>query len=218
MFKPRQVASLLMILSLALAVTGCGGTSGSDAPQTEPADQDVAVEQTETDAPSDEGDAAPAADPQEGGLRLASVKGSCDEDVALLAGEWNCKAFDSVDSLAKAFIAGDVNIAVVAPDAAAALYNATGGSAMALDAVTDDASVPRSVSVVRMPAFTSNPDQVVAYVTRHQELVGASLGEDRFLRGSAMQRELTEAIEDAYVADSSRIGGELPPDNFFFLG
>ena len=220
----RRVATVFMILSLAFALGGCSGASGGDEPQTEPETQEV-VQEGEQESPEEEppteepaADDA-AADPSSAGTRFASVADEAADDVALVAGEWGCSQLKSVDALANALINGDVDFALVTPQVASALYNATAGGIMAVDAVRHgEAEPPCAVTVVRLPYFGTNPDDVVAFVARHQELVEASYGAGTFLRGSAMQRELTSAITDAYVEDPSSIGGTLPPDNFYFLG
>ena len=220
----RRVATAFTILSLAFALGGCSGASGGDEPQTEPETQEV-VQEGEQESPEEEppteepaADDA-AADPSSAGTRFASVADEAADDVALVAGEWGCSQLKSVDALANALINGDVDFALVTPQVASALYNATAGGIMAVDAVRHgEAEPPCAVTVVRLPYFGTNPDDVVAFVARHQELVEASYGAGTFLRGSAMQRELTSAITDAYVEDPSSIGGTLPPDNFYFLG
>ena len=220
----RRVATVFMILSLAFALVGCSGASGGDEPQTEPETQEV-VQEGEQESPAEEppteGPAADdaATDPSSAETRFASVADEAADDVALVAGEWGCSQLKSVDALANALINGDVDFALVTPQVASALYNATAGGIMAVDAVTHaEGEPPCAVAVVRLPYFGTNPDDVVAFVARHQELVEASYGAGTFLRGSAMQRELTSAITDAYVEDPSSIGGTLPPDNFYFLG
>ncbi len=220
----RRVATVFMILSLAFALVGCSGASGGDEPQTERETQEV-VQEGEQESPAEEPPTEePAADdaatdPSSAGTRFASVADEAADDVALVAGEWGCSQLKSVDALANALINGDVDFALVTPQVASALYNATAGGIMAADAVTHaEGEPPCAVAVVRLPYFGTNPDDVVAFVARHQELVEASYGAGTFLRGSAMQRELTSAITDAYVEDPSSIGGTLPPDNFYFLG
>lgn len=224
MSTSRRVATVFMILSLAFALVGCSGTSGGDEPQTEPEAQEV-VQEDEQESPEEEPvEEEPAADDTAAdssseGTRFASVADEAADDVALVAGEWGCSKLKSVDALANALINGEADYALVTPEVASALYNATAGGIMAVDAVRHgEAEPPCAVTVVRLPYFGTNPDDVVSYVARHQELVEASLGAGTFLRGSAMQRELTSAITDAYVEDPSSIGGTLPPDNFYFLG
>ena len=220
----RRVATAFMILSLAFALVGCSGASGGDEPQTEPETQEVVQEgeqESPEEEPVEEEPAADdtAADSSSEGTRFASVADEAADDVALVAGEWGCSQLKSVDALANALINGDVDFALVTPQVASALYNATAGGIMAVDAVTHaEGEPPCAVAVVRLPYFGTSPDDVVAFVARHQELVEASYGAGTFLRGSVMQRELTSAITDAYVEDPSSIGGTLPPDNFYFLG
>jgi|GEM_PF-3909206 len=224
MKRSRQVATLLMILSLALGLASCGGSSAADAPQAEEAPVEETTEEQE--APEAQGDEDPEeaddAQPKEPvsveELRLAYVEGSVPDDVACVEGTWGCEAYDSVDALAQAIIAGNVDVAVVSPDVASALYNATAGSLMAVDAVALPDEPLRCTSVVSLPLFRSNPETVVSYVSRHQELVSQQVGQDCFLTGSPMQNALASAISDAYVENPSSVGGELPPDNFYFLG
>lgn len=220
MKRSRQVATLLMILSLTLGLVACGGSSAAEAPQAEDA-QTEEVE-AETEEPSAEEGQPEAASEQAvvdlKDIRMAYIKDVASDDVAIVTGEWAGEAYDSVDALAKAIISGKIDVAVVSPDVASALYNATAGSLMAVDAIALPDEAARAVSVVSLPLFRSSPETVVSYVARHQELVSGQLGSDSFLIGSPMQRALASAISDAYVVDPSSVGGELPPDNFYFLG
>ena len=218
MKRSRQVATLLMILSLALGLVACGGSSAADAPQAEEAPAEATEEQAASEEEAKEEDAQGGETVPLEELRVAYVEGSVMDDVACVQAQWACEPYGSVDALAKAIIAGKVDVAVVSPDVASALYNATAGSLMAVDAVELPDESARAASVVSLPLFRSSPETVVAYVSRHQELVAGQLGQDSFLSGSPMQRELSSAISDAYVEDPSSIGGELPPDNFYFLG
>ena len=214
MSMSRKVATAFMILSLAFTLVGCGGTSGGDEPQTEPEAQETVQEDEQQEEQATE-EATPE-EPVSSGERLASIAGEVADDVALAANGEGSVEYKSVDALANALINGEVDLAVVTPEVSSALYNATAGSIMAIDAVANEGEAPHAVTVVRLPYFGTNAEDVVAYVAQHQSLVegtGAT-----FLRGSAMQRELTDAITDAYVEDPSSIGGSLPPDNFYFLG
>ena len=57
MKRSRQVATLLMILSLALGLASCGGSSATDAPQAEEAPVEETTEEQE--APEAQGDEDP---------------------------------------------------------------------------------------------------------------------------------------------------------------
>lgn len=205
MHNARHVTLLTMILSLALALAACGGSGDADAPQTDEAPQEQVQEEPQTtqEAPSR-------------AYVLASLSGLATEDVALVAGAQGCDEYDNVDDLAQALIHGEADLAIVDSGAASALYQATNGSVLAIDAVARDGQ-PLAVSVVSIPFFSSTPDEVVAYVSAHQELVAGN-GGATFLRGSQMQSELSEEILEAYVEDPSSVGGAQPPDNFYFLG
>jgi hypothetical protein len=87
---------------------------------------------------------------------------------------------------------------------------------MAVDAV-DAGDDLLCVTVVRTEHFASDPDQVVEFVERHGELASGASGVTFYL-GSAMQSAVTEQLKDLYVQDASQVGGQLPPDNFYFLG
>ena len=207
MKRAGQRVTLLMILSFALLVWGCGAATGNDSPQTGGSEE--ATTQEQEPAPQEEPSASVA---------MASLSDTNADDVNLVKGAYGCADIASVDALAKAFIAGEYDFALVTPEVASALYNATSGSVLAIDAVCGDDGVPRTVTVVSSAAFSRDPEAVVSYVSSHQELVNSSMGEGHFLRGSAMQRALTQAISEVFVIDPSRVGGELPPDNFYFLG
>ena len=220
----RRIATATIILSLALALVGCHGTSGKADPQTEGNNQPVEQQsQTEDDAKAKQGaeakkDAETKEDATVDTHTVATLFDEDDGNVALIRDDWEIDSYTSVDKLAKDMIAGKVNIALVAPDASAALYNATGGALMAFDAVLDEYGDCVAVTVVRNSFFSSNPDAVIEGINRHQELVSSTLGEDCFVRGSAMQRIVSDAITEAYVENPSSVGGSLPPDNFYFLG
>lgn len=207
MKRAGQRVTLLMILSFALLMWGCGTATGNDSPQTGGGEETTTQEQ----------EPAPQEQPAEG-VAMASLSDTNADDVNLVKGMFGCTEVASVDALAKAFIAGEHDFALVTPEVASALYNATSGSVLAIDSVCGDDGIPRTVTVVSTSAFSQDPETVVSYVASHQELVNSAMGEGHFLRGSAMQRALTEAISDVYVTDPSRVGGELPPDNFYFLG
>lgn len=207
MKRAGQRITLLMILSFALLVWGCGAATGNDNPQTGGGEEPTTQEQEP--APQEQPSASVA---------MAALSDANADDVALVKGAYGCADVASVDALAKAFIAGEYDFALVTPEAASALYNATSGSVLAIDAVCGDDGAPRTVTVVSTAAFTQDPETVVGYVSSHQELINNAMGEGHFLRGSAMQRALTAAISEVYVTDPSRVGGELPPDNFYFLG
>ena len=223
MKRSWQVATLLMILSLTLGLAACGCSRAADAPQAEESSTEETEEQT---APEEDTQAdAEQKGAEKGGevvpveeLRVAYVEGSVPDDVSCVEGTWSCESYGSVDALAQAIIAGKVDVAVVSPDVASALYNATAGSLMAVDAIALPDEPVRAASVVSLPLFRSSPETVVAFVSRHQELVSGQVGQDCFLIGSPMQRGLSSAISDAYVENPSSVGGELPPDNFYFLG
>lgn len=225
MCKFRQVATTMMILLLCLFLVGCGGKSGSDEPQTEVDEQQVeAPDETATEGDEttkDGGEVEADVDAgvvTSGQMKVACLEGSCEDEVALVERDYGCRYCKSVDGLARSIIDAEVDLAIVPPDVSAALYNATGGSIMAIDAVTDENGAPSAVCVIRIPYFTTDPESVVSFVAEHQKTVDHMVGEGRFLRGSAMQRELSASIADAYVEDASSVGGALPPDNFYFLG
>ena len=198
----RVAISLSMTLSLVLVLTACGGARDEAAPQAE----DEAAQET----------LAQEQQPVESPYRIASVRGQAPSGVAVVGDAWGCDASSSVDTLAKDLIAGRVDFAVVPSDMASQLYNATAGAVMAVDAV-DAGDGLLCVTVVRTEHFASDPDQVVEFVARHGELASGASGVT-FYRGSAMQSAVTEQLKDLYVQDASQVGGQLPPDNFYFLG
>lgn len=215
----RQAVALLMILSLSLVLVACGGKSKPDGDDSQAGGEPIEDTQDQQGEPQDDGQQD--ADPEPGpsmSLRIGSVEGLASEYVRQISSEWGCTEYSSIDSLAAAFISGEVDFAVVPPDVASALYNATGGALMAIDAIAPEEGSVSAASVVSLSFFKQDPESVVSYVSRHHEMVSGTLGEEAFLSGSKMQRELSDEIADYYVYDPTSVGSELPPDNFYFLG
>ncbi len=233
----RHVTTTFIILSLALGLSACqGANSTNPSPtdggetvtqqQTDKGDTtdangksdatdkaDAEKDDTEKDEASD-GKKQPTTDP----TTIATLLPEGDANVKMVADVWKVKSYDSVDKLANAFISGEVSIALVSAENAAALYNATNGSLMAVDTVLDESSEPVAVTVVLNSCFKSYPEVVLKGMEQHQKIVTDTLGSGYYLQGSAMQGVLSTAIATAYVENPSSVGGSLPPDNFYFLG
>lgn len=210
----RGMLSALMILALALALGACGPGEGAS-------EQDADAADTAQPEGAQAGDQAGDAggdpeDPKSTPLAIATVGGA--EDVDLFLDTTAYKTYESVDELAVALAGGEVNVAVVPADAASRLYFATGGSLLAVDAlIREDGTLPY-VSVVSVSLFQGDPEAVVGYVAWHGGVAQGGAGAVAFVQGSQMQSAVTSVLKALYVEDPMLVGGELPPDNFYFLG
>ena len=213
MVRARQHCSVTLSILAALALASCGGASGGDAAQ---ADGSAVVE--DAAAAPDEGDAEPAAEDAEAAEPRA-LAGYLVGQEALVSSVGDIVALEPRDTLsevARDLIAGDVDMAVVGPADASALYFACGGEVMAIDATADEEGGCVAVTVVSAPFLQRDPESALSYITAHEEAVAGS--GFSVLRGSALQDSLSAVIADVYVESPQLVGGDVPPDNFYFLG
>lgn len=200
MAKDRPFGVVVATFMLSTTLVACGGGEATSAASSAASTGGEATSQAATV-------------PAESHLVVGALNSVGGSKGAALAG--STVGYDTVQDAAAALESGSVNVVVLGDADAAALYNAVEGRALVVDAVADEGDA-LVVSVVSLGSFSERPEEVVAYVAAHQAAVEADGG--TFYRGSAMQDSVSARIKNAYAEDPARVGGELPPDNFYFLG
>ncbi len=213
MNKSRVSQAFLALLAvlLVLNIAGCGRSGSSDAPEASSEEQ-AAGAGTQEEEGVEEGIAT--------GPQVLVYEGASESETnaakALAKGDLACSVVTGVSEadLAEALTSGSEAIVVAPLDMAARFFNSYECPCMAIDATAND-TVPIT-SVVSLAFFGQDPETIVSYVAHHGESA-ASAGLT-FYNGTAMNDYLSDALNSLYVMDPSVIGGQLLPDNFFFLG